>query len=289
MATAPSLQADHAAVTAAYTAATVQATQQLRERLTNLIEAIWHGLGVYRATQMAEFTATAVPQVEAAMAQMSSLTSGYLAAAAQAAGRPAVPVPVPTPTVASVRGVDAAEVYGRPFHLVWRELGNGTPVDQAIESGQQRAVQTALTDVQLAKTHTAAAAAKATPTTARPYWWRRVLEGPRNCALCVVASTQAYHVEKLLPIHPGCDCGVEPQWTAIPGHVIDEEALANAHDAIQQTFGISDSAARKPDYRKLILVEEHGELGPVLTVAGHHFTQVEAKRSGLNLSGIPRL
>jgi len=281
-------QVSSAAATA-YTLASVQATQALRERVAHAVTLIWRSLGVYRNAQMAEFTAQAVPLVEAAMAQMSSLTAGYLALHSQEAGFSAVPVGVPTPTVQSVRGVPASEVYGRPFHLVWRELGAHNPVDAAIKSGLDRAVETALTDVQLAKTHTVQAVTLASPITARPYWYKRVLEGPKSCALCIVASTQAYHVKGLLPIHPGCDCSVEPQWTAQPDQVIDPDLLAAAHDAIQEKFGLSDAGARNPDYRKILLVHEHSELGPVLTVAGHHFTQREARRSGLNLDGLPRL
>lgn len=281
--------ATQSATASAYTLASVQATTALRERLTTALGTLWASLGLYRRPQMAEFTAQAVPFVEAAMAQMSSLTTGYLAALSQDAGFSAVPVSVPVPTVKSVRGVSADEVYGRPFHLVWRELHEGKSVDKAIESGMRRAVETALTDVQLAKTHTARAASDGTPITARPYWYKRVLEGTESCALCVVASTQAYHVGNLLPIHPGCDCGVEPQWTATPRDVLDPDLLANAHDAIQQTFGVSDSSARRPDYRKLILVQEHGELGPVLTVRGHTFTGAAAVKSGLDLTNVPHI
>lgn len=69
--------------------------------------------------------------------------------------------------------------------------------------------------------------------------------------------------------------------------MIDEETLAAAHEAIMSTFGISDAAARNPDYRKLILVRNHSELGPLLTVKSHRFTGPEALKSKLDLSGLP--
>jgi hypothetical protein len=45
------------------------------------------------------------------------------------------------------------------------------------------------------------------------------------------------------------------------------------HDAIRETFGEMAFDARQIDYRKILLVEQHGELGPTLTVARHHFTK----------------
>lgn len=261
------------AITAAYTAAQVQATTALRERLAQFVRLSWRALGVYRNAEMARFVSEVTPTVEAAMGQMSSLTSGYLAAVAQEAGHSASPVNIPTPTVQSVRGVAADVVYGRPFHQVWRDLHDGMPPAQAIDHGSQRAVQTALTDVQLAKTHTVKQSMAATPTNARPYWYKRVLEGPYSCGLCVVASTLGYHVADLMPIHPGCDCSVEPQWSAYE-HTFDTKRLQDAHAAVEATFGAPDAGARAVDYRKSLIVHEHGELGPVLAVKGHAFTRL---------------
>lgn len=288
----PQAEAQLAALTAAYQIQTLN----LRNRLEQFVRGTWRGLQVYRAPQRAVFVREVTPVVSGAQRQMSSLTSAFMAHQREfSLGEPFRPVPVdPAKVTGSVprNGIPPSEVYGRPFNLVWRDLhdlphesGN---IEKAIQSGEDRAVQAALTDVQLAKTHTVKATVDQTPVTSRPHWFKRILEGPESCALCVVASTQRYQADKLLPIHPGCDCSVEPQWGPFPKDLtIEPDVLQNAHDAIQQTFGISDSGARRPDYRKLILVESHGELGPVLTVKAHMFTRREAKRSGLRLTDVP--
>jgi len=51
------------------------------------------------------------------------------------------------------------------------------------------------------------------------------------------------------------------------------ELLDAVHKAVQDEFGFAAMDARRLDYRKVITVHEHGELGPTLTVARHKFTK----------------
>lgn len=203
---------------------------------------------------------------------MVSLTSGYLGALRQVSGRGFQPAPVDLKRVsgAAVRnGTPPADVYERPFHLVWRQLAEGVAPPAAIQAGEDRAVQSAVTDLQLAKTH---ASQDVLAADGHVVGYRRVLEGAYSCALCVVASTQRYHVKDLMPIHPACDCAVAPIYgDTDPGLVIDEDRLAAAHAEVQKQLGISDSAARNPDYRTLLITHDHGELGPVLAMRGAPF------------------
>lgn len=197
--------AEAAAVIAAYQASTAV----VRAQLEGFIRALWASLGLYRSPQMREFTGQAVPTVQGAMAHMADLTSGYLSAMAEVNGHSGPPAPSRAPTIARVRnGADPAEVYGRPFHLVWRQLAElprqPGSIDQAIKAGEDRAVQTALTDTQLAKTHTAQ---QSMEKDRRIVGYRRVLEGAYSCGLCIVAATLRYHKAKLLPIHPACVLG----------------------------------------------------------------------------------
>jgi hypothetical protein len=75
-----------------------------------------------------------------------------------------------------------------------------------------------------------------------------------------------------MPIHPGCDCGEMPIYgNQDPGQVIDDIRLNATHEAVAARFGVSDRSAREIDYRS-IAIREHGELGPLLTVADQHFT-----------------
>ncbi|MDO5671271.1 MAG: hypothetical protein Q4G30_00230 [Actinomycetaceae bacterium] len=76
----------------------------------------------------------------------------------------------------------------------------------------------------------------------------------------------------LLPIHPTCDCSVEPlpddwrRWESLDGdfRVIDKELLEATHQQVGLIEGVADRSGKDPDYRKLIIVSEHGEIGPEL-------------------------
>lgn len=265
-----------------------QASQGLRQRLTDMITNLWWSLGQWRDPQREQFGRDAVPIVEAAMAQMGSLTGGYLSAMQQQhTGRLATPAPLRPPTIGSVRlgGVDPAEVYGRPFHLVWRQLAElphePGAIDKAVEAGLNRAVQTAQTDLQLAKTHTSRDMVSGDR---YAIGYRRVLEGAHSCGLCIVASTNTYHKAKLAAIHPGCDCSVAPIYVkSDAAEQANQQMLGDVHHAIADRFGSSDYAARRIpgasdgkgqpiDYKDVLITHEHGELGPVLAVKGQPFT-----------------
>jgi hypothetical protein len=202
----------------------------------------------------------------------------------------------------ALRGVPPEVVYARPFTEVWRVLAEDQalreqlleearqeggdarvaevqaqaveekPLTKAVAAGERRAKLIGVTDLELAEREAARQVLAAD--VRAPRFYQRVLTGDENCGMCVVASTQRYRREELLPIHPGCDCVVQPLPDDVR-HVVDEQLLEAAHEAITQRFGISDRSARAIDYRKILLVREHGELGPVLTVAKHRFTGPE--------------
>ena len=251
------------------TASTVQA--QLRSRVLAALLALFRGLGSWRDADRDRFVALAVPLVAGAQRQTAALVDAYLAALlADMRGVPARPTGR-VPDLTAVRGVAPAEVYGRPFADVWSELAAGRDLSQALAVGRLRLQQIAATDLELAKTH---AARELLDVEADVVGFRRVLIGSTSCGLCVVASTQRYHRGELLPIHPGCDCGVAPiLGSQDPGHVLNESLLGDVHAAIQDRFGVSRRTARDPiDYRDLIVTHEHGEIGPVLARRGDDFT-----------------
>jgi hypothetical protein len=245
--------------------------QAQRRTLETVLRRLWASLGEYRRPQMRQFTGQAVPIIAGAQINISALTSGFLATYKQTRlGGRAVPVAVSPKRVtgAAVRnGTSPIDVYERPFHLVWRRLSDGVAPDQAIQAGADRVVQSALSDLQLAKTHTARHVLEHDKQAAG---YRRVLEGARSCGLCVVASTQRYNRSDLMPMHPACDCSVAPLYDA-DEQVIDLQRLADAHQAIRDTFGAAASDARSVDYRQLLVVHHHGELGPVVARKGAPF------------------
>ena len=261
-------------------AAYAQQTQQLRNITVAALVAAWLGLRSWRDADIKRFLHSAEPILAASLRRMSATTSWYLTRSLRdLTGRP---VPVPTPQLAYPRaGVDPAIVYARPFRDVWTALGDGKPLEQALQDGQRRLEKLAQTDLQLAKTHTAR------EVLAREddiVGYRRVLEGAYSCVLCIVASTVRYHKADLMPIHPGCDCGIEPiHGDRDPGRIIDAPQLVGAHDAIADRFGRESPAAREIRgafndkgepllYRDVLISHEHGELGPILAVRGQKFT-----------------
>lgn len=173
-------------------------------------------------------------------------------------------------TVSRLRnGAEAAVVYRRPFVDVYTALSQGKTVTDAIQAGAVRISSLVSTDIQLARRNAGLAARGRND---RIVGYVRTLTGAENCALCYVASTQRYTRDDLLPIHPGCDCGEMPIYgTQDPGQVIDQVRLDATHDAVESRFGFFDPGARAPDYRD-IAIREHGELGPMLTVADQNFT-----------------
>lgn len=166
-------------------------------------------------------------------------------------------------------GASPREVYRRPFVDLYTALAQGKTMTEAIQAGANRISSIASTDVQLARRN---AGFGARSRNGRIVGYARTLTGAENCALCYLASTQRYTRNDLLPIHPGCDCGEMPIYgDQDPGQVIDELRLEATHEAVEERFGVSDRSGRAIDYRQ-IAIREHGEIGPMLTVADQDFT-----------------
>jgi hypothetical protein len=246
-----------------------QQVAQIRARLERFARTQFTA-GEFRDDDMALFVAAVVPVILAGRRQMSALTDAYLSQKVSAATgrrvRPAGPI-----NTDALRGKPATEVYQRPFVTVRAKLTEGLALDAAVNAGLARTSDLVLSDLQLAKTTTT----RNTYKSAGVKRYIRVLVGSENCGLCYVASTQTYSTDDLMPIHPGCNCDTDPA----PDDFDGSEQLAQTHEAIEQRFGVSDASARDigggddfKDYTKALLVREHGELGPVLTVKSHSFT-----------------
>lgn len=250
------------------------AVRSTRAHVLSQVQSTWRGLGDYRDADIKQFVKRVVPVMEGGQRHVASMTDAYLAALeTKVLGTPVRPIGIPTDliTTQALRGVPAHEVYTRPGVSVWTALSKGSSLDDAVQQGLTRALSIGATDLQLARTHTTQYALGQNDNVAG---YRRVPGGSEVCGLCLVASTQRYHVEDLMPIHPGCSCDVEPIFgDKDPGLVIDPDRLEATHAAIADTFGSSSADARSPvDYRDALIVHDHGEIGPVLAVRGQNFT-----------------
>lgn len=248
-----------------------QSTDALIQQIVQAVTQLWGQLTSWRQPDIEQFAKAVVPIVNAGQIRMASLTEAYLDQYRSIeTGKVYRPEGLPPRDVSGSKmrlGTDPVEVYKRSGKEVYKRLANGASLEDAVQSGLDRAVKAAKTDLQLTKTHVSQDILSEDD---EIVGWRRVLEGDYSCALCIVASTQRYHKKDLMAIHPGCDCAVAPLYEE-QGQVIDLETLNKAHDLIKQTFGTSDRGARSPEYRKLVIVHDHGELGPILGVRGQHF------------------
>lgn len=232
----------------------------------------WTDLPDYRDASIPIFLEQAVPLVTAARETAASAQAAMIGAQLQALNQPStyiVPVTEVITDETLRNGTPIDKVYTRPFEELWRLLGEGKPFDGAVEQAAQRVRKLVETDIQLSRTH---AAKDFFTHEERVLGFRRVPTGSYTCALCLVASTQRYRSFDLLPIHPGCDCSVAPiVGTGKSVQVVDQDFLEQIHSAIQKTFGMSARDARQVDYRKILVVHEHGELGPILAKRGNNF------------------
>ncbi|MGH3448909.1 MAG: hypothetical protein ACRDP4_14925, partial [Nocardioidaceae bacterium] len=256
------------------TAAWERQVADVRRRVVAVCVRMWRSEGSYRDASARRFADAITPVILAGQVRTAHLTEVYLTQliARYLAEFRSMAEGVATPESYSRKGTDPADVYRRPFADVWRSLAAGMPLDEAVADGQRRLVSIASTDMQLAKTHAAQRTlTRAQHRTGQPMWYERTLTGAENCAMCVVASTQRYQAAELLPIHPGCDCGMRGHVGHAPNQVIHSDRLEMLHDTLNKELGVSDRAGKAPDYRKIVTVAEHGEYGPTLTIGRHDF------------------
>ena len=238
----------------------------IRQQITSFGQAYWDSLPHYRASAVEDMIQAITPRVAAGQLRIADLTRAYLAQCARELGWKVVLPPIDQDEIRGARGVDPRGVYRRPAVDVYTALAAGKPLPQAAAEGRLRLTQLIGGDMQLAKVHASRQSMRGYPEEGQFY--RRVLTGRENCALCVVASTQRYYRGDLLPIHPGCDCGVQPLPPGLAvNQVIDEDLLEQVHQITADRLGVSDRGGRTPDYRKLLTVSEHGEYGPTLSWA----------------------
>ncbi len=243
----------------------------LRASLVQQLLTLWYSLAEYGSEMLQEFLELVIPLVEASREASADTTLSYMALQLENLG---LDVGV-SPDLSGLdirNGMSLEEVYGRPHKVVWTKLSEDVPFDLARDYGAERLRQLAETDLQLTHTNTSR---RLLADRNDIVGFRRVPTGDYTCALCLIASTQRYRKFDLMPIHPGCDCRVAPIVSDEPvDQVLDPVALEGIHEAVENMFGFSDRSGRKIDYRKLLVVKDHGEYGPTLTKSGNKFTKL---------------
>lgn len=215
------------------------------------------------------FAARALPAVVAGQRQTAALTDAYLTRVLATEFDERIATGRTIDTRQGLRGVDPSIVYRRPVKTVRYALSQGKDVSEAVAQGVQRLTKITQSDMQLAKTR------QAHKTLGRSTvdGYERVLKGDYDCAKCIVASTRFYHKAQLMPMHPGCDCDVKPIRKPKGRNIIlHSERLDDLADLITAS-GLPTNASAQ-DYQNLIVVHEHGELGPVLALRDEHFRRM---------------
>lgn len=213
----------------------IEALRRLRVITTSAVERIWRGLPSYDRENIDDWLAAVLPVIDTSRRTSAALTDAYLARALERQ-------PLGLYGLDQIRnGVDASEVYQRPFVTVWTALGAGTAWEAAVAQGLHRATSTAAMDVQLAFRATADAIGEADDGI---YGYRRIPDGGA-CKFCLTVAGAYVKNAGAMPLHNHCGCGLEP--------------LTEPHPL----------AATVPSG---VAVHEHGELGPVLADPAHDFT-----------------
>lgn len=237
------------------------ATAELRRQLLAYAAAAWATINL-TDEGLQQLVGLMVPTVQATQTHVASLTSIYFT---EKVGAPEGLAD----DILTGRGVDPETVYARPVITARSELAKGKPVAKALEAGERRLQNIAGTDLQMAKVRQTRESLRET----RVQFYRRVLTGSENCAMCMIAATQRYRKADLLPLHPGCDCNTD---VIPPGmdldQTLDVDLLNATHERVKEFTDIADRGGRAVDYRKLIVSHEHGEVGPVLGWHGQKFT-----------------
>lgn len=211
-----------------------------------------------------EMTRQVVAYVEAAQMQAAQLTDAYLLEVATRM-RPTRPFETGGAVQPATlrRGVTHEGAYGRLADQYRYMASIGHDPADILARITERARVMVGTDLQLALRNQSM----------RWMWrndlelWRRVIrpelatEG--TCALCVVASDRVYYRGDLMPIHDRCGCDVLPIiGDDDPGRFLNQEDLDDLYDEAGSTYG--------QDLKKVrVRIDEHGELGPVLSDARH--------------------
>lgn len=244
---------------------------QVVQRVTAILSAQWRSLGSWDREDISTFVERAVPAVSAGQALTATLVDVYLSQVLTEILSEPIP-PVGLEPMENLRGVASAEVYARPFVDVWTALKNGEDFAAALARGQDRLTRLGEDDLDLAYRR---AVLEATNRQPRITGYRRVIRPELSgvtCGLCVAASSNIYRRGTLMPIHTHCKCAVMPIVSGRdPGRVINGVDI----DSLYKQAASNGRTAEELSKARFV-VQDHGELGPMLMPEGQKFTKVAA-------------
>lgn len=246
----------------------------LDQRTVAAILAMYVGVNFYDRLAVEEVAEAAAETSDTAAILAAGLMAQYLATVTSTT----VGEDLPTPAVLLPplrNGADMRLIYQRPIKLFRRQVAKGVQPAEAYRQAMHAAATLTETNNTLAMRQASQIALSQLATEANITGFRRILRPELaktgiSCGLCIAASDQVYNKARLLPMHGGCNCDVLPivgaaGGTGDPGNSLNNLDLGDLYAAAGSTDGWDLKRTR-------FEVNEHGELGPVLTVEGHKFT-----------------
>jgi hypothetical protein len=229
------------------TAVYQQELKRTRQAVANQVRLHWNNLPDYRDDQVDPFVARVVPIVEAGQRRAISLTDAYLS---HVLGTKPLGLDLSQLTGASVRnGVDPYTVYARPFTTVWTSIET-IGFAAAVIKGLNRLTSTAEMDVALSARDASRAYAGQS---SRIVGWVRVAD-PGCCDFCQMIDGARVGSEDASPLHNNCGCTLEP--IEVGSDVSTDDFVSFAPGSVFDD----------------VEIQEHGELGPVITNKHDNFT-----------------
>lgn len=228
-----------------------QELKRTREAVRNHAEKVWRALPEHRDAQIDPFLKAVVPTVRAGQVRAVALTNAYLA---QKTGNTKLYSLKVDDLVGSAarNGIDPDLVYRRPFETVWgavEKIGYAA----AIAKGMSRLLSTVDMDVQMASRNATLAVGAASE--GRIVGWIRVAD-PSCCDFCQMLDGVKTGPDEPQPLHNNCGCTADPIEVNTP-----------AAEDINGSFAPGEEIDD-------VLIEEHGELGPVITFKDNNFTSL---------------
>jgi hypothetical protein len=214
----------------------------------------------YSEPDLQRFAQEAAAVVLEGQQQTAAVTFEYLTAVLEEMGLDALAKNPDLPE--RLRQVEPSVEWQRPAEQYRYAKSIGKSDQEAQEAAQARAEALVDDDLSLGMQH-------ATVTLLREFpevtGYRRIihpeLSKSGTCGLCAVAADRMYFVDRLLPVHDKCKCGVLPvtaEWD--PGSPLNADDLERLYKEAGGTAGDKLKRTR-------FAVEEHSELGPRLVAA----------------------
>lgn len=257
-------------------------TQRYQEELTktrlatqHAVTEIWNRLGSYRDYDIPTFISRTQPIVQAGQSRAVSLTAAFTS---KRLGVAPVGISFDQVRLQVRNGLPAEQVYRRPFITTWSSLSDDESLDSAVSNGAVRAGSISAMDVLLASTAAMAIygfmSSKSGSGAGRVYGWVR--ESAADCCdFCDVLDGVVTGPSEPMPVHNNCNCSASP--------------LASRSDFREARDASRTAAADRDD---ITVVEQHGELGRVISKRGENFysplQQAHDARERIEILDVPK-